>query len=68
MMAQDDPPEFAAIAAAAYGDRVARWCTINEPATVTTNGYTLGLHSPGEALKCPRECPEQDISGDHFDL
>ncbi|MCU1435574.1 MAG: glycoside hydrolase [Pseudarthrobacter sp.] len=42
--------EFAAIAAAAYGDRVARWCTINEPATVTTNGYTLGLHSPGEAL------------------
>jgi beta-glucosidase len=36
--------------AAAYGDRVARWVTINEPATVTTNGYTLGLHSPGEAL------------------
>jgi beta-glucosidase len=42
--------EFAAIAAAAYGDRVARWVTINEPATVATNGYTLGLHSPGEAL------------------
>ncbi|WP_457963559.1 family 1 glycosylhydrolase [Arthrobacter sp. D1-29] len=42
--------EFAAIAAAAFGDRVARWVTINEPATVTTNGYTLGLHSPGEAL------------------
>ena len=42
--------EFAAIAAAAYGDRVARWVTINEPATVTTNGYALGLHAPGEAL------------------
>jgi beta-glucosidase len=42
--------EFAAIAAAAYGDRVARWVTVNEPATVTTNGYTLGLHSPGESL------------------
>ncbi|WP_426997014.1 glycoside hydrolase family 1 protein [Pseudarthrobacter sp. N5] len=42
--------EFAAIAAAAYGDRVARWVTINEPATVTTNGYALGLHSPGESL------------------
>ncbi|GAB2736258.1 GH1 family beta-glucosidase [Arthrobacter bambusae] len=42
--------EFAAIAAAAFGDRVARWVTINEPATVTTNGYTLGLHSPGESL------------------
>jgi beta-glucosidase len=42
--------EFAAIAAEAYGDRVARWATINEPATVSTNGYTLGLHSPGETL------------------
>ena len=28
---------------------MARWVTINEPATVTTNGYTLGLHSPGKA-------------------
>jgi beta-glucosidase len=42
--------EFAAIAAAAYGDRVARWVTVNEPATVTTNGYALGLHAPGVAL------------------
>ncbi|XAS66904.1 family 1 glycosylhydrolase [Micrococcaceae bacterium Sec5.7] len=42
--------EFAAIAAVAYGDRVARWVTINEPATVTTNGYALGIHSPGESL------------------
>jgi beta-glucosidase len=42
--------EFAAIAAAAYGDRVVRWVTVNEPATVTTNGYALGLHAPGEAL------------------
>ena len=41
--------EFAAIAAAAFGDRVARWVTINEPATVTTNGYALGMHAPGEA-------------------
>ena len=49
--------EFAAIAAAAYGDRVARWVTINEPATVTTNGYALGLHSPGEAAHAQRRCP-----------
>ena len=51
--------EFAAIAAAAYGDRVARWVTINEPATVSTNGYTLGVHSPGEAhmLKAPAQRP-----------
>ena len=42
--------EFAAIAAAAYGDRVTRWVTVNEPATVSTNGYMLGMHAPGEAL------------------
>ncbi len=42
--------EFAAIAAAAFGDRVARWVTVNEPATVTTNGYAMGLHAPGESL------------------
>jgi beta-glucosidase len=42
--------EYAAIAAAAFGDRVARWVTVNEPATVTTNGYALGLHAPGENL------------------
>jgi beta-glucosidase len=42
--------EFAAIAAAAYGDRVTRWVTVNEPATVSTNGYMLGMHAPGETL------------------
>ncbi|MEE2522314.1 GH1 family beta-glucosidase [Pseudarthrobacter sp. J75] len=42
--------EFAAIAAEAFGDRVDRWVTINEPATVTANGYALGLHAPGEKL------------------
>ncbi len=42
--------EFAAIAADAYGDRVARWVTVNEPATVTTNGYLFGLHAPGKEL------------------
>ena len=39
--------DFAAIAAAAFGDRVSRWVTVNEPATVTTNGYALGMHAPG---------------------
>jgi beta-glucosidase len=42
--------DFAAIAASFFGDRVARWVTVNEPATVATNGYALGLHSPGETL------------------
>ncbi|MFD4422038.1 glycoside hydrolase family 1 protein [Agromyces sp. NPDC058484] len=33
-----------------FGDRVDAWITINEPATVTLNGYALGLHPPGESL------------------
>ncbi|MCG2621575.1 family 1 glycosylhydrolase [Arthrobacter sp. I2-34] len=46
--------DFAAIAADAFGDRVHRWVTINEPATVTLNGYALGLHAPGvpQLLDC----------------
>ena len=33
-----------------FGDRIDSWVTINEPATVTFNGYALGLHAPGETL------------------
>jgi beta-glucosidase len=42
--------EYARIAGEAFGDRVADWVTINEPATVALEGYTLGVHSPGRAL------------------
>lgn len=42
--------EFAALVGERFGDRVDGWITINEPATVTLNGYALGLHAPGEAL------------------
>lgn len=42
--------DFAAIAGPAFGDRVDTWVTINEPATVTLNGYALGVHAPGQAL------------------
>ncbi|WP_427017455.1 glycoside hydrolase family 1 protein [Pseudarthrobacter sp. P1] len=42
--------DFADIAAQALGDRVRRWVTVNEPATVTVNGYALGIHAPGESL------------------
>jgi beta-glucosidase len=31
----------------AYGDRVRRWITINEPWIVGLLGYRLGLHAPG---------------------
>jgi beta-glucosidase len=33
-----------------FGDRVHSWVTLNEPATVTLNGYALGVHAPGETL------------------
>ncbi len=42
--------DFAEIAGNAFGDRVDQWVTINEPTTVTLNGYALGLHAPGEEL------------------
>lgn len=38
------------LAAEAFGDRVDTWVTINEPTTVTLNGYALGIHAPGEEL------------------
>ena len=33
-----------------FGDRVDRWVTVNEPATVMLNGYALGVHAPGSTL------------------
>ncbi len=42
--------DYALLAAEAFGDRVDSWVTINEPATVTLNGYALGVHAPGATL------------------
>ncbi|WP_277050213.1 glycoside hydrolase family 1 protein [Ruania albidiflava] len=42
--------ELAALAGDRFGDRVHTWITLNEPATVTLNGYALGLHAPGQSL------------------
>ncbi len=39
--------DYAALAADALGDRVARWITLNEPQVVSTNGYRNGDHAPG---------------------
>jgi beta-glucosidase len=39
--------EYAAVCFDAYGDRVRRWITINEPWIVGLLGYRLGLHAPG---------------------
>ena len=42
--------EFAGLLGDRFGDRIDAWITINEPATVTLNGYALGLHAPGYSL------------------
>jgi beta-glucosidase len=47
---RDTVDRFAGYAAAAfdaYGDRVSRWVTINEPWIVGILGYQLGIHAPG---------------------
>jgi beta-glucosidase len=42
--------DYALLAGEAFGDRVDKWITLNEPATVTLNGYALGVHAPGATL------------------
>jgi beta-glucosidase len=52
-MTRDTAPRFAdyaALAGEAFGDRIDKWVTINEPATVTLYGYGLGIHAPGATL------------------
>jgi beta-glucosidase len=39
--------EYAAIVAEALGDRVRRWCTVNEPWCASMLGYSGGQHAPG---------------------
>jgi len=39
--------EFAGIAGEAFGDRVAKWITLNEPWVVAHVGYRDGRHAPG---------------------
>ncbi|KHL18626.1 beta-glucosidase [Mumia flava] len=41
--------EYAALVADALGDRVAAWCTLNEPFVHMGFGYAFGIHAPGEA-------------------
>ena len=39
--------EFAGIAGEAFGDRVRRWITLNEPWVSANVGYRFGRHAPG---------------------
>lgn len=41
---------YAAAVAGRFGDRVAQWVTLNEPASVALQGYALGVHAPGRKL------------------
>jgi beta-glucosidase len=42
--------EYAALAAERLADRIPLWITLNEPFVVTSFGYALGVHAPGQAL------------------
>jgi beta-glucosidase len=39
--------EYAALMADQFGDRVARWITLNEPQVSANHGYRTGVHAPG---------------------
>ncbi|HET6954758.1 MAG TPA: GH1 family beta-glucosidase [Acidimicrobiales bacterium] len=39
--------DYAGLVAAALGDRVRRWTTVNEPWCAAMLGYAAGLHAPG---------------------
>jgi beta-glucosidase len=51
--------DYAEVVAAALGDRVTRWITLNEPAVVADRGYRRGDHAPG--LKDP----DQAVAATH---
>jgi beta-glucosidase len=42
--------DYAAVMAAALGDRVRMWMPLNEPMVLTLFGYAVGAHAPGRAL------------------
>ena len=42
--------DYADIMAKALGDRVGKWCPINEPNVVTMLGYATGAHAPGKQM------------------
>jgi beta-glucosidase len=52
-MNRDTAERFAVYCEAAaerFGDRVDHWVTMNEPVSVTVQGYSLGVHAPGREL------------------
>jgi beta-glucosidase len=53
---------YAAVVGDALGDRVARWCTINEPWCASMLGYARGVHAPG------RQEPAAAVAAAHHQL
>ncbi|VAI77575.1 unnamed protein product [Triticum turgidum subsp. durum] len=47
----------------AFGDRVKRWITFNEPHTVAVQGYDSGIHAPGRCSVLRHLCCKQGSSG-----
>ncbi|KAL5130108.1 Beta-glucosidase 24 [Glycine soja] len=43
----DDFRDYAELCFKEFGDRVKHWITLNEPSTVSMNGYAVGSHAPG---------------------
>jgi beta-glucosidase/6-phospho-beta-glucosidase/beta-galactosidase len=49
----DNFARYAEACFAAFGEHVKHWLTLNEPLTVSTNGYLAGAHAPGESVRFP---------------
>ena len=49
--------EYSAAAGRRFGDRVAQWVTLNEPASVTLNGYALGRPCARAVTCSSMPCP-----------
>ncbi|KAF8403881.1 hypothetical protein HHK36_011987 [Tetracentron sinense] len=47
----DDFRDYAELCYKEFGDRVKHWITLNEPWTLCSNGYALGIHAPGRCSK-----------------
>ncbi|MEV7227020.1 GH1 family beta-glucosidase [Polymorphospora sp. NPDC051019] len=42
--------DYSALVAAALGDRIKLWVTLNEPVVHMTYGYAMGVHAPGRMM------------------
>ena len=43
--------EWSKVAFAAFGPRIASWCTFNEPGVFASSGYCTGFFPPGRVLR-----------------